>query len=183
MTALSCHPATPCDAVRSIDVQARRMAEAMLSLTYTVAGDIERLRVPAPRAPVRADKLWQHTCLEAFVAGTPVAEYDELNFSPSTEWAAYRFSSYRNGMQIVEAARQPSICVERGPGRLTLEAVVDSDLLRALRSDGDLHLALAAVVEEADGTLSYWALAHPPGKPDFHHAAGFALVLPRVARV
>jgi len=181
MTALSCHPATPCDAVRSIDVQARRMADATLALTYTVAGDIERLRVPTPRAPARADKLWQHTCLEAFVAGTPAAEYDELNFSPSTEWAVYRFSGYRNGMHVVEAASQPRVSVERAPGRLTLDAVVDSDLLPVLRSDGKLHLALAAVVEAADGTLSYWALAHPPGKPDFHHAAGFALVLPRSA--
>jgi hypothetical protein len=31
-------------------------------------------------------------------------------------------------------------------------------------------LGLSAVLEEQDGTKSYWALAHPPGgKPDFHH--------------
>ena len=40
-----------------------------------------------------------------------------------------------------------------------------------------LRLGLSAVVEEYDGMLSYWALRHPPGKPDFHHAAAFALVL------
>ena len=40
------------------------------------------------------------------------------------------------------------------------------------------RVAISAVIEEADGTKSYWALAHPPGKPDFHHADGFALQLP-----
>ena len=40
------------------------------------------------------------------------------------------------------------------------------------------HAALSAVIEEADGTKSYWALAHAPGKPDFHHADGFALEMP-----
>ena len=34
-----------------------------------------------------------------------------------------------------------------------------------------------AVVEESDGTRSYWALKHPPGRPDFHHAAAYALDL------
>ena len=33
------------------------------------------------------------------------------------------------------------------------------------------------VIEELDGTKSYWALAHPPGKPDFHHPDCFALTL------
>jgi hypothetical protein len=31
------------------------------------------------------------------------------------------------------------------------------------------------VIEDQSGGVSYWALAHPPGKPDFHHADGFAL--------
>jgi hypothetical protein len=31
------------------------------------------------------------------------------------------------------------------------------------------------VIEEKSGLLSYWALKHPPGKPDFHHPDAFAL--------
>jgi hypothetical protein len=38
--------------------------------------------------------------------------------------------------------------------------------------------ALTAMIEETDGVKSYWALKHTPGKPDFHHAYGFALELP-----
>lgn len=40
-----------------------------------------------------------------------------------------------------------------------------------------LHIALSAVIEEVDGTKSYWALRHPPGPPDFHHPDCFALTL------
>jgi len=34
---------------------------------------------------------------------------------------------------------------------------------------------LTAVVECVDGALSYWALRHAAGKPDFHHPDTFAL--------
>ena len=37
--------------------------------------------------------------------------------------------------------------------------------------------AVSAVIEETDGTRSFWSLAHPPGKPDFHHRDSFALEL------
>jgi hypothetical protein len=33
------------------------------------------------------------------------------------------------------------------------------------------------VIEESDGTKSYWALAHPAGPPDFHDPTCFALDL------
>jgi len=40
-------------------------------------------------------------------------------------------------------------------------------------------LGLSAILEEQDGTKSYWAIAHPPGdKPDFHDPACFAAHLP-----
>ena len=32
------------------------------------------------------------------------------------------------------------------------------------------RLGLSVVIEQADGSIAYWALAHPPGRPDFHHA-------------
>jgi hypothetical protein len=40
-----------------------------------------------------------------------------------------------------------------------------------------LRLGLTAVIEQANLAKSYWALAHPPGEPDFHHRDGFALTL------
>ena len=40
---------------------------------------------------------------------------------------------------------------------------------------GPARLGLTAVIEEAGGRLSYWALRHPAERPDFHDAGGFAL--------
>jgi hypothetical protein len=51
-----------------------------------------------------------------------------------------------------------------------------------LPNDAAGGLGLSAVIEEANGRLSYWALAHPPGKPDFHHSDCFALELPAPLR-
>ena len=38
-------------------------------------------------------------------------------------------------------------------------------------------LALAAVIEDEAGALSYWALRHAAGVPDFHHPDAYALEL------
>jgi hypothetical protein len=47
-----------------------------------------------------------------------------------------------------------------------------------LPADAIWHVGLSAVIEETNGRKSYWALCHPPGKPDFHHPDCFALELP-----
>jgi hypothetical protein len=176
--ALICHPATPCATVRRIAVDVSRTAATSLQLRYRLEGDIDRLLISAESTPRRADKLWQHTCFEAFVAGDSVAHgYCELNFAPSTEWAIYRFSGYREGMTVVEAERAPQISVHRESSALSLNAVIDLAPVPTLPGDSTLRLALCAVVEEVDHGLSYWSLAHPAAKPDFHHAGGFTLVL------
>jgi hypothetical protein len=176
--ALICHAATPCRAVRRIDVDVCRTAATTLELRYRLEGDIDRLLIPAESAPRCADNLWQHTCFEAFVAEVSARGYWEFNFAPSTDWAIYRFSGYRERMTDVEAARAPQITVHRKGGALCLDAIVDLAPVHAQRDHPALQLALCAVIEEPDQRLSYWALAHPVGKPDFHHAAGFALALP-----
>ena len=49
----------------------------------------------------------------------------------------------------------------------------------AVPADTNWELGLSAVLEEKDGTKSYWALAHPnPEKPDFHDPGCFAAHLP-----
>jgi len=71
----------------------------------------------------------------------------------------------------------PEIIVRRLADRLELEVLLRLDRLSATHSDAPLRLALAAVIEEESGALSYWALQHPAGKPDFHHPDAFALTL------
>jgi len=175
---LTCHPAKPCESVRRVEVQARRTRPDTLELQYVVKGDIARLLIPAESAPRRADKLWQHTCFEAFVAAMATTGYHEFNFSPSTEWAIYRFSAYREGMTALAPTRPPRVSMRRRRDQLTLAASIDLDSLPELRGGGALRLGLSAVIEDTQNSPTYWALAHPPGKPDFHHADGFVLKLP-----
>jgi len=151
-----------------------------LLLSYVVSGAIADLRLPpvAAAAAVRADELWRHTCFEAFVQAAPGPAYCELNFAPSTQWAAYRFDSYRTGMRLAAEIGAPRIAVQSTPARYKLEASLELAALSRLPRNAGWRLGLAAVIEEASGNKSYWALAHPPGKPDFHHADCFALEFP-----
>ena len=137
-------------------------------LEYVLEGDIDGLRVPATRPPRVADKLWQHTCCELFVARADEPGYREFNFSPSGEWAAYAFGAYRDGAPMHIDA--PGIRVERERERLMLNASVRAE-------DEALKIGACAVIEDARGVISYWALRHGPGKPDFHHPAAFAMTL------
>ncbi len=67
------------------------------------------------------------------------------------------------------------IAVQRRAETLDLSAVLQLTDLPGIRPDVCLSLGLSAVIEDRSGALSYWALKHPPGKPDFHHADSFTL--------
>ncbi len=171
---LSPHPLTPCDAVGGISVRVR-VDGRQLSLAFSMHADFTRVRVPPQGSGARRDGLWKHTCFEAFVAPGSGEGYVELNFSPTHDWAIYDFSGYRAGMSPSGVTEAPQISTELARERLELRAVLRLDDLSALQSAQHLRLALATVVEDSEGRLSYWALRHAPGKPDFHHPSGFAL--------
>ena len=176
---LIAHPSTPNDAVRSLAVQLRAEKPDLLVFHYLLDADVSRIRVPLCGAGGRADALWKHTCFEAFVAPADAPGYHEFNFSPSLDWAVYRFSAYRKGVSSGEIGQAPKISVHRGNDGLVLESAVRLGTLADLRDAPHLRIALAAVIEDENGRLSYWGLRHPPGKPDFHHPHGFALEVAR----
>jgi hypothetical protein len=174
--ALTAHPDTRDEAVRCIAAAAELAGPDSLRFRYQLEVDPERVRVQPPAANAgRADRLWAHTCFEAFVAPAQSPGYLELNFSPSGEWAAYRFAAYREGMApaLVSA---PLLTLRRAAGRLELSAEVGLSGT-GISAGRRLRIALSTVVEDREGRLSYWALRHPAGRPDFHHPEGFALAL------
>ena len=175
---LVCHPAAPAKTPLVVRVGCTRASRDTLRLNYALEGTLSDIRIPEARAAGRADRLWQHTCFEAFLGVEGVASYVELNFAPSGAWAIYRFSGYRAGMVAVTPAQAPQIAARQEQHRLTLEAVVTLDAVLAPAVDSPMRVALAAVVEAGDGSLSYWALRHAPGQPDFHHPDGYAVQLP-----
>ena len=165
------HPSSP-DAVRGIAVRLER-SPTVLSVGFDLKADLAALRIP-PAGPVRAgDRLWQHTCFEVFLSARMPA-YTEFNFSPSREWAGYGFSRYRERAPAPTVLPPERLAVSGTQDALSLEAVIP------ILQPGSLRIALSAVIEDRTGGLSYWALAHPPGKPDFHHPDAFALELDEV---
>ena len=175
---LTRHPDSRCAAATGIEVEAMRPRAGYLVLRYFVTGNLAGLRMPPVSSPARTDGLWRHTCFEAFVRAGPGAAYYEFNFAPSMQWAAYRFSDYRSGKSVAGGISAPRIETPSDGGSYELQASLSLDGLPDLPGDSPWRLGLSAVIEEADGGISYWALAHSPGKPDFHHSDCFALELP-----
>lgn len=169
---MKCHPATPADTVTAITVEYEIQPAGRLWLRYFVDCDLENLVLPSPAEPQRTDGLWTTTCFELFLYQRDSPSYFEFNFSSSSEWAAYRFDDYREGMADWLTST-PEIYDDASDTHFALEATI------VLPQSGAGHwkAALSAVIHERGDIKSYWALKHPPGEPDFHHRDCFALQL------
>lgn len=176
---LKLHRDSQCKAVTRIEVEVTRPRPDALALHYFVTGNIGDVRWPELGQHGRSDGLWQHTCFEAFIRASAGLAYFEFNFSPSLQWAAYRFDGYRSGMRVSEAESDPQLGTQSGTTYYALKVLLTLDL----PIDAVLRLGLSAVIEETNGGKSYWALAHPAGKADFHHADCFAYELPVADRL
>lgn len=171
------HPATPparpdFKVWASVEHAASLAAVATTNIWFGVGAPADRFVIPVAAAGDRADELWKTTCFEAFLRPLGETSYREWNFSPSTRWAAYDFSGYRKDMAPAEIDQPPYIRSEDNFTWWALGATI------APPADTNWELGLSAVLEEKDGTKSYWALAHPREKPDFHDPGCFAAHLP-----
>jgi len=173
---LQLHPDSICTAVTRIEVRLTRPTDTTLALRYAIIGNMAELAFPTETAPNRTDELWQHTCCEAFIGTMDDTLYYEFNFSPSTQWAAYRFTDYRKGMSVATEISSPQITVRSNASRFELEALIDCTPL-LLSSSACWRMGLSVIIEEKNDRKSYWALAHAPGKPDFHHQKEFVIEL------
>ena len=172
------HPGSMLTPISSIDVETSRAPGSFLRSIYRVSGDVSGLRMPPIVSQTRADDLWRHTCFEIFLRGGSGDVYYEFNLSPSTQWAAYRFSGYRQNMMPAATTSLPTIEISSQAGGFELRASLDLSGLTELGADVPWYAGLAAVMEDTSGQTSYWSLTHPAGRPDFHHADCFSLALP-----
>jgi hypothetical protein len=170
---LKLHPDSSSCAAAHIEVQIAHPSADCLILWYVLNGNMSNIQMPPVTEAKRTDDLWRHTCFEAFVRASG-DEYYELNFAPSTPWAAYRFSSYRSGMCVASEVSALPIQVHSNSQSCTLQASLQLSHFWALPRNAFWRLGLSALIEDTTGGKSYWALAHPRGKPDFHHADCFA---------
>lgn len=175
---MTCHPATPAPIVQTISVAISVSQDRAVRLHYVVTGALDLIIIPALGPTARVDGLWRTTCFEFFIKTDCCAGYSEYNFSPSGSWAAYTFNSYRSGMQLADVG-QPKISRHQSATAF----VMDVELILSDSVSSPFLVGCSAIIEESSGHKSYWALAHPPGGPDFHHEDCFAhrLVAPQGA--
>lgn len=180
MIAKSClihHPETTDAAIKGLYIGVKaQYQQGGLTLRYELSGNLDNLLFPGPQTPSEAEDLWKHSCFEAFIAVVEEPPYREFNFSPSGQWAAYAFKDYRE-KQEWQSNHPPAIHFARSNQQVVLTAVINEADLPHNPLNQPYRLGLSAVLETKAGELSYWALFHPSGKPDFHHRNGFTLSL------
>lgn len=143
-------------------------ASATLNLWFGIDAPLARFRTsPLKDVPERGGELWRTTCFEAFIRPADEECYREWNFAPSGDWEAYDFSAPRQDRSKAAVDHPPYVRVEDNMTWWTLGATI------ALEAGRDWRLGLSAVIEEEDGTKSYWALVHCSTEPDFHDPATF----------
>lgn len=162
--------------VTALEAGITGLSDDWVTLRWRIEG-AARLLVPPFKGKGRADNLWRTTCFELFVRPDVGSSYCEFNLSPSEQWAAYDFSSYRQGMTERPAGQDPVCTLRQGTGL----AIFDAAIPRGALPPRPWHYGLCAVLEEQGGVKSYWALRHPEGPPDFHHGTCFVAPLPAPA--
>ena len=168
MHRLVAHPAHPPRKVRDVRVRWSVLPSGSLMLRWRVDG-AEDVVMPPYAGSGRADELWRTTCFELFLSDSG-GRYREFNFSPSGQWAAYEFSSYRHLTGNYRLGDPPFLEVQKGETIATATVRLPVDTL-----DGAHAAGFSVVIEEEGGHLSYWSVVHRREKPDFHDPACFVI--------
>ena len=151
-------------------------AASFLVLHYELRGDLAAVALPDPaNRPARRNGLWQETCFECFLAYKDSSQYWEFNLSPASHWNIYGFEAYRQGMHEEAALTALPFTVIRETASLLL--TLEVDVSGFIPVDRPLNAAIAAVIKAQDGELTYWALAHPGPRADFHRRDSFFIDL------
>jgi hypothetical protein len=173
---LLAHPTTLPSPAFTLWASAERSAafgsSATLNLWFGVSAPMNRFLVPEPAAePAHRDELWRTTCFECFLKEEGQEAYQEWNFAPSGDWAAYDFTGEREGMASAEVTKPPYVRIEDNFTWWGLGATL------SIPAETRFTVALSAVLEDQDGRRTYWALHHPSEQPDFHHPDCFVAKL------
>jgi hypothetical protein len=175
MHPLMLHVACDLGPIRAVTAQIRSTATGC-EAEFRLDGMIDAIVIPPPRPSMRTDNLWQTTCFEIFWQPLGQTCYREFNLSPSGQWAAYDFDAFREGMRDAPVDGITLSC-SHSEHELVLTASITADL------PAPAQVALNAVVENGvdngSGKVQYWALAFPPGKPEFHSEACRQIIIER----
>ena len=149
----------------------------LLTVHYSLSGKLEEIRFPEPaRQPARRDELWLATCFEFFLAVPDQPEYYEFNLSASGDWNAFCMDAYRRvGFRHEERIQDLQLRIKLITNCFTLDGIVDISPL--FHKETPIQAGITSVIQTSDGNETYWALAHPNPRADFHLRESFILVL------
>jgi hypothetical protein len=156
----------------SIQGTIERTPEAIV-LSFVLQGNLDDIVLPTAAELARRDNLWQASCLEMFWAAEGGKNYWELNLAPNGAWNVYAFTEYRTGMRQEDRVAEPLIETAHTAGSFSLTAEIKIGNLPTNKAP--LRVGVSGVLQHRDTRLSYWALAHPEKKPDFHAPQSFLL--------
>ena len=171
MQALMLHQTCDLGPIRAVTAQIEP-TETGCEAEFRLDGRISGIKVPEPALGTRKDNLWKTTCFEIFWQPIGQPGYVEFNLSPSSRWASYDFDSFREGMRDAPVDAITVTC-SHSDEELVLRASIAANL------PTPAQVALNAIVEHLDGNLQFWALAFPPGKPEFHSEACRQMIVER----
>lgn len=171
------HPSTLPKSTLRIHGVVEAIAAGEIAVTYDVTGEVDSGCWPELSKRQFRQGLWKATCFELFIGIPNTERYLEFNFSPSTEWCALSFQSYRNGPSDIRELAFSKFDVTRSENAFSMHVQfgLPAPLLNLEKSK--CRAALTAVFEETDGRLTYWADAHRSEDPDFHNNQSFERVL------
>ncbi|MEP7137695.1 MAG: DOMON-like domain-containing protein [Chloroflexota bacterium] len=148
----------------------------LLSICYSVHGEIENILLPTPTTSSRQHDLWKATCFEFFIAVQDQPQYWEFNMSPSGDWNVYAMDAYRQvNMREESAFTQLPFELRKLNDKLSLDVSVDLNPI--IRPVQNLQIGITTIIQTADGNETYWAFVHPGAQADFHLRDSFAIVL------
>ena len=146
----------------------------ILSIHYSVCGEIENILVPEPSTSSRKDDLWKATCFEFFIAVKDQPHYWEFNMSPTSEWNVYAMDAYRQANMREELAfTQLPFEFRKTNEGISLDISVNLNPI--LQPDQVLQIGITTIIQTRDGNEIYWALAHPGVQTDFHLRESFVI--------
>ncbi|MEL6553005.1 MAG: DOMON-like domain-containing protein [Cyanobacteria bacterium J06621_11] len=156
----------------------------ILSIAYLLTGNLENVQLPSLRpsndvSGHRKDRLWEKTCLEFFLTASSQKQnqdpYWEFNLSPTGSWNVFALDSYRQGLREETAFTALPFSMTQTAKELKLDISVD--LSAVLPTKTPWTLGVSAVIVLANGTETFWAIAHPKPTADFHSAGSFTATL------
>lgn len=147
-----------------------------LWLTIELEGELDNIFLPPTKgAPVQADKLWESTCFELFMADEGNTHYFEFNIAPTGDWNIFEFLTYRQDPKTIKDVFSPSIDRQIISNH-NIKYAIGIPLFNEVKFFK--KIGISAVIKNLQGDLSYFSLTHPRDIPDFHDPRGFEIFLP-----